>query len=104
MVFLPESPRYYIKKGEDEKAAISLSRLVGASPHDPEIELELNDIRANLRAEEEMGDGSYAHCFKNGQNKILFRMLTGIALQAWQQLSGINFIIYYGTHSHVFLF
>jgi len=47
--------------------------------------------------EEELGESSYIDCFKNGPNKILFRTLTGIFLQAWQQLTGINFIFYYGT-------
>lgn len=28
---------------------------------------------------------------------MLFRTLSGIALQGWQQLTGINFIFYYGT-------
>lgn len=37
-------------------------------------------------------------CFKPGShNKIAFRVLSGMALQAWQQLTGINFIFYYGT-------
>ncbi|CAE6529760.1 unnamed protein product [Rhizoctonia solani] len=97
MFLLPESPRYLIKRGRDQAAQKALARLLSLHPEDPEVETELNDIRANLRAEEELGSGSYADCFKQGPNKILTRVMTGIFLQAWQQLTGINFIFYYGT-------
>jgi len=97
MLFLPESPRYLIKRGRDTDAAHSLSRLLSTPESDPEIQAELEDIKANLRIEEELGESSYVDCFKNGRNKILLRTLTGIFLQAWQQLTGINFIFYYGT-------
>ncbi|CCO28405.1 putative glucose transporter rco-3 [Rhizoctonia solani AG-1 IB] len=97
MFLLPESPRYLIKRGRDQDAQRALARLLSLHPEDPEVETELNDIRANLRAEEELGSGSYADCFKQGPNKILTRVMTGIFLQAWQQLTGINFIFYYGT-------
>jgi MFS transporter, SP family, sugar:H+ symporter len=36
-------------------------------------------------------------CFRSSDNRILFRTLTGIFIQAWQQLTGINFIFYFGT-------
>jgi MFS family permease len=36
-------------------------------------------------------------CFRPSDNRILFRTLTGISIQAWQQLTGINFIFYFGT-------
>jgi len=97
MLFLPESPRYLIKRGREDKAAINLARLIGASPGDPEVAAELNEIRANLRAEEELGESSYLDCFRFSHNKIFLRTMTGIWLQAWQQLTGINFIFYYGT-------
>lgn len=97
MSFLPESPRYLAKRGQDDAARQSLGRLLSASPEDPEVQQELEDIKAAQRAEEEMGSGSWADCFKQGPNKILTRTMTGVFLQAWQQLTGINFIFYYGT-------
>jgi sugar porter (SP) family MFS transporter len=97
MFYLPESPRFLIKKGQDAAAAKALGRLTSLDPSDPEVELELNDIRANLKEEQDLGESSYLDCFKPSHNKIALRTLSGIFIQAWQQLTGINFIFYYGT-------
>lgn len=97
MLMLPESPRWYIKRGRYDDAAASLSRLTSLAPNDPIVELEIADIRSNLKAEEELGESSYIDCFRNTKNRIGLRTWTGILLQGWQQLTGINFIFYYGT-------
>ncbi|CDO75835.1 hypothetical protein BN946_scf184951.g33 [Trametes cinnabarina] len=97
MAYLPESPRWLIKKGKDKAAAKALSRLTSLDPTDPEVETELNDIRVALKEEQQMGESSYLDCFRPGHNKIILRTLSGIFIQAWQQLTGINFIFYYGT-------
>jgi SP family sugar:H+ symporter-like MFS transporter len=97
MLFLPESPRFLIKKHRDAQAAHAMGRLL-ALPHDsPEVEYELNEVRAALKIEEELGESSWFDCFKSSPNKIRLRTLTGIGLQACQQLTGVNFIFYYGT-------
>jgi sugar porter (SP) family MFS transporter len=96
MALMPESPRYLIRKGRDEDAAHALGRLLSIEPNHSLISFELNDIRANLRQEMERSAGGYRELFVK-QNQVLFRVLTGIFLQAWQQLTGINFIFYYGT-------
>jgi hypothetical protein len=85
------------KRGEHEKAAISLAKLYSTTPDSALVRSELADVRTNLEVELSHGAGSYLDCFKQGERKNLQRTLTGMALQAWQQLSGINFIFYYGT-------
>ncbi|KAI0065599.1 MFS monosaccharide transporter [Artomyces pyxidatus] len=97
MFFLPESPRWLIKRHRDADAARSLSRLTSLPEDDIVVITELDEIREQLRAEEEIGESSYLDCFRPGHNQICFRTLTGIFLQAWQQLTGINFIFYFGT-------
>jgi hypothetical protein len=41
-----------------------------------------------------IGKGTYLDCFKGTIGK---RLGTGCGLQALQQLTGVNFIFYYGT-------
>ena len=86
-----------IKKHRDAEAAHALSRLTSLHPEDPEVATELDEIRLNLKHEEELGESSYLDCFRPSDNRILLRTLTGIFIQAWQQLTGINFIFYFGT-------
>ncbi|KAE9392274.1 MFS monosaccharide transporter [Gymnopus androsaceus JB14] len=94
---LPESPRWLVRHNDIEGATRSLNRLTGLPVEDPALILELEDIQANLEAERLIGEASFIDCFKPSKNKILLRTLTGIFIQAWQQLTGINFIFYYGT-------
>jgi MFS transporter, SP family, sugar:H+ symporter len=94
LLLLPETPRWLIMKGKHEKAARSFSRLRKLDPTHPSIVEELNEVRANHEYEMTLGKASYAQCFKGTVGKRLF---TGCALQALQQLSGVNFIFYYGT-------
>lgn len=97
LLFLPESPRWLVKKGRHEDAARSLGRLNSSDLDDPLVRTELADIQTNLEIELTHGTGSYADCFKFGQRQHFTRTMTGIFLQAWQQLTGVNFIFYYGT-------
>ncbi|TRM65517.1 general substrate transporter [Schizophyllum amplum] len=97
MAILPESPRWLVKKGKDEAASAAMGRLLGYPKGAPEIQIEIDDIRTALEEERALGESSYLDCFKTGHKKILLRTMTGISIQMWQQLTGINFIFYYGT-------
>lgn len=94
LCFLPESPRWLIMKGKHEKSARALSRLRRLDPTHPAIVDELAEVRANHEYELSIGKASYVECFRGTIRK---RLLTGCATQALQQLSGVNFIFYYGT-------
>ncbi|KAH6674257.1 putative glucose transporter rco-3 [Halenospora varia] len=94
MLVLPETPRYLIKKGKGEKASRSLARLRRLPEDHEAIRDELAEITANHEYELTLGKASYLDCFKGGVRK---RLATGCLLQALQQLTGINFIFYYGT-------
>ncbi|KAL8825001.1 MAG: hypothetical protein Q9170_007971 [Blastenia crenularia] len=94
MLVLPETPRYYIKEGKNEKAAKSLSRLRRLDVDHPALIEELAEVQANHEYELSLGKSSYIDCFKGTVGK---RLATGCLLQGLQQLTGVNFIFYYGT-------
>ena len=94
LIFLPETPRYLVKQGQHEKAAKSLSRLRKLDTDHPALRSELKEITANHEYELTLGKATYLDCFKGGLAK---RLATGCLLQALQQLTGVNFIFYYGT-------
>lgn len=94
MLILPETPRFLIKKGRNEAAAKSLSRLRRLDVDHPALIEELAEIQANHEYEMSLAKARYIDCFKGTLGKRLF---TGCGLQALQQLTGVNFIFYYGT-------
>lgn len=94
MLLLPETPRYMIKRNDYQGAVRSLARLRHLSENDPALLAELAEIQANHEYELDLGSAGYIECFKGNLGK---RLLTGCFLQGLQQLTGINFIFYYGT-------
>lgn len=94
MLILPETPRFLIKTGKHDKAAKALSRLRRLDVDHPALLEELSEIEANHDYEMQIGKAGYLECFKP---PLLKRLLTGCGLQALQQLTGVNFIFYYGT-------
>lgn len=99
MLFLPESPRYYILRDQLDKAAESLAFLRGVPAHDSGLLEELVEIKATFDYEASFGKTTFWDCFRSNKSrpKQTLRMFTGIAIQAFQQFSGINFIFYYGV-------
>ena len=85
MLLLPETPRMWIKRGQPEKAAKSLSRLRRLDVDHPALVEELGEITANHEYELSLGKATYLDCFKGNLGK---RLATGCLLQALQQLTG----------------
>lgn len=105
LFFLPESPRYFVKRGMVEKARLVLARLRGQPAESEYVELELAEIVANADYERQMipSDNyfsSWINCFKGSLwrgNSNLRLTILGTSLQMMQQWTGINFIFYYST-------
>jgi len=57
--------------------------IAGLPANDPELEAQLDEIRANLKEELAHGESSYLDCFKFTKNRIFLRTLTGISIQAY---------------------
>ncbi|KAH8700649.1 putative MFS monosaccharide transporter [Talaromyces proteolyticus] len=94
MLILPETPRYMIKRDNHDAAIRNLAKLRRLSPDHPAVLEELAEIQANHDFEMSVGSATYLDCFRGSLGK---RLLTGCLLQGLQQLTGINFIFYYGT-------
>jgi sugar porter (SP) family MFS transporter len=84
MAFMPESPRWLMARGRDERARDVLRRCRGGDP----VEGELGAIRATLRERR----GTWAEVFQPGVRPAL---VVGIGLALFQQITGINTVIYY---------
>jgi sugar porter (SP) family MFS transporter len=105
LLLLPESPRYFVKKGQLDKAATALSRVRGEPEASDYIQQELAEIVANHEYERQLTpEGGYfvswSNCFRGSlfkANSNLRRTILGTSLQMMQQLTGVNFIFYYGT-------
>ncbi|KAI0198388.1 general substrate transporter [Astrocystis sublimbata] len=96
LLILPETPRYLIKRGDKRAAGLALSRLRRLDITHPALQEELAEIEANHEYELALGTASYKDVF-TGSPHLGRRILTGCGLQMLQQLTGINFIMYYGT-------
>ncbi|RMX92162.1 hypothetical protein D0868_13567 [Hortaea werneckii] len=105
LLFLPDSPRYYIKRGRVEQARKALSSVRG-QPQDSEyVEAELAEIIANEEYERSLiPAGSWINgwmnCFRGSvfkSNSNLRKTILGTSLQMMQQWTGANFIFYYST-------
>ncbi len=96
LLILPETPRYLIKRGDKYAAGLALSRLRRLDITHPALQEELAEIEANHEYELALGSASYRDVF-TGSPHLGRRILTGCGLQMLQQLTGINFIMYYGT-------
>jgi sugar porter (SP) family MFS transporter len=104
LLVLPESPRYFVKKGKIEEAAKALAFVRGQPLESAFIKDELAEIVANHEFEMQTIPqtsyiGSWLACFKGSLgsgNSPLRRTLLGTGLQMMQQFTGINFIFYFG--------
>jgi len=90
MIFLPSSPRWLLTKGRAEQASQSLVKVRGGDSVD--VRAEYEEMKEHIRLEKEIGDGSWKELVVNGMWK---RVVLGLALQMFQQLTGINAVMYY---------
>lgn len=105
MLFLPDSPRYFVKRGKLDAASHALSILRGQPENSEYIQVELAEIVANEEYERSIIPASgwfssWANCFKGSlwhQKSNLRRTILGTSLQMMQQWTGVNFIFYYST-------
>ncbi|OAA65783.1 General substrate transporter [Niveomyces insectorum RCEF 264] len=98
ILLFPESPRYDYQNGHQERARETLCKVYGAPPNHWAIETQIAEIEQKLRAESAV-KGNVATEFVRMLHapRMPYRILLGVALQMFQQLTGANYFFYYGT-------
>ena len=85
LLFVPESPRWLIKAGQEAQGRAVLARISGSRI----AQEQLTEIQSGLTAQ----SGSFAELFRPGLRRALF---VGVMLGVFGQLSGVNIVVYYG--------
>ncbi|PIN11752.1 putative transporter (major facilitator superfamily) [Handroanthus impetiginosus] len=90
MLFLPESPRWLYMKKDKSEAIVVLSKI-----YDPfRLEEEIDQLATALEEERQRKSSvSYLDVFRSKELRLAF--LAGAGMQAFQQFTGINTVMYY---------
>lgn len=91
--FAPESPWYFARKGNSEKAERSLKQLYGKHTN---VDSKLAEIIRAIETDRELSNGTkWIDCFR-GTNRV--RSMISVGVFACQHLSGIIFALGYSTY------
>ena len=91
LLVIPESPRYLVARGQEERAHAVLTRLFGAEAASRKV-VEIRDSLAADHHRPKLSD-----LVDKASGKIRPIVWTGIGLAVFQQLVGINVVFYYGA-------
>ena len=87
MVFLPESPRWLAAHGQIDRARAMLARIRGTS----DVDIEMREIVEGI----ERGQGPRGRLSDLFAPSLRPALIVGIGLAVFQQVTGINTVIYY---------
>ncbi|CAL5026711.1 unnamed protein product [Urochloa decumbens] len=90
MLFLPESPRWLYWKDEKAQAIAVLEKIYDSDRLEEEVELLASSSMHEFQSD---NTASYLDVFKSKELRLAF--FAGAGLQAFQQFTGINTVMYY---------
>ncbi|KAJ9475440.1 putative Sugar transporter STL1 (putative) [Pseudozyma hubeiensis] len=94
-LIIPDTPRWLAKKGRHEEAIAVLERLHNASIDSPEVQQSYAGIQQALEHERAAANTGWSALVANDSIQTRKRLFLACFIQAAQQLSGINALIYY---------
>ncbi|GAU89752.1 hypothetical protein RvY_02263 [Ramazzottius varieornatus] len=94
IIVLPFSPRWLVMKGRDKGALRVLARLRNGSEQSAAVQSEFKAIKREDADERAAGSASWMELFQDG---VRMRIFLGVVLQAFQQWTGINVVLYYAA-------
>ncbi|KAK9312692.1 general substrate transporter [Lipomyces starkeyi] len=94
---VPESPRWLTSHDLDDDARSVIAALMGTDVDHAKVNEQFNDIKETVIMEVAEGTGSWRDFYKTDGLQSRRRLWTACAIQIFQQLGGINALIYYAT-------
>jgi SP family sugar:H+ symporter-like MFS transporter len=90
LVFMPESPRWLAANADEDRLKESLAKL----RFEDEIESEVKKLQAEVEEDRAIGVATWSEVFST-ENNMRKRLTLGCMFQGFQQLCGINAIMFY---------
>ncbi len=90
LLVLPESPRWLASRGRTDELRAVLRKL----RFEDEVERELVEVTLEVEEARALGSSQWIEMFSS-TNRLGYRVLLGMGLQMFQQLSGINSVMFY---------
>ncbi|KAK9446662.1 general substrate transporter [Limtongia smithiae] len=97
MIFFPESPRWLASHDRWQEAVEIIKHVQGNGVDvTEEVEIEMQEVQEAVRVDQLSKDVGYQDLFKRGSR---LRTFVGATAQIWQQLTGMNVMMYYVVYT-----